>query len=62
MTSTRTLLAAALSAAALSACVVAPARPYAYAEPGVTVDVAPPAPYVEAVPVEIGRASCRERV
>ena len=39
---------------ALSACVVAPVgRPYAYAPAGefIVADVAPPAPYVEVVPV-----------
>jgi YXWGXW repeat-containing protein len=50
----RTLALAAACSAALSACVVAPVgRPYAgYAPAGqVVVDVAPPAPYYEAVPV-----------
>lgn len=52
----------ALAAASLSACVVAPhprrvvyAEPIpagvGYEQPGVVVDIAPPAPYVEVVPV-----------
>ena len=49
------LVLAALSALALSACVVAPYPRYAVAaEPGYegpVVDVAPPSPYVEVVPV-----------
>ncbi|HEY2189218.1 MAG TPA: hypothetical protein VGH48_11710, partial [Caldimonas sp.] len=52
--SIRTLVAAAAcSAAALSACVVAPvAQPYGYGPgPDVITDVAPPAPYYEPVPV-----------
>ncbi|MDQ6627125.1 MAG: hypothetical protein M3Z29_01545 [Pseudomonadota bacterium] len=43
----------ALSVASLSACVVAPARPYGYAVPAgevIYADVPPPAPYVEVVP------------
>ncbi len=55
MSTSKVIAAAALCAATLSACVVAPARPYAYAyEPAgevVVTDVAPPAPYVETVPV-----------
>ncbi len=50
----RLLAVAALCCAALSACVVAPVgRPYGYGPggPGVVVDVAPPAPYYEQVPV-----------
>ena len=54
--SIRTFALAALSSAALCACVVAPAgRPYGYgyapAGEVVVADVAPPAPYYEAVPV-----------
>jgi len=44
----------ALPLAALSACVVAPPRHVVYTEPGGVVaeaDIAPPAPYVETVPV-----------
>ncbi|HZV92234.1 MAG TPA: hypothetical protein VFF72_03400 [Caldimonas sp.] len=49
---TRTLvLAAAICSAGLSACVVTPARPYAYESGAVVTDVAPPAPYVETIPV-----------
>lgn len=49
----RKLAVAALCCAALSACVVAPVgRPYGYGYgSGVVVDVAPPAPYYEPVPV-----------
>lgn len=46
--------AAVCSAAALSACVVAPARPYAYGPPPgeiVVADVGPPSPYVETIGV-----------
>jgi hypothetical protein len=49
----RTFALAAVCSAALSACVVAPVgRPYGYAPTGevVVADLAPPAPYVEAVP------------
>jgi hypothetical protein len=54
MFASKTTLAAALCAAALTACVVAPARPYAYGPGGgevITADIAPPAPYVETIPV-----------
>ena len=46
------LIAIALVATTLSACVVAPARPYAYGPPGevVIANVPPPAPYVETLP------------
>ncbi|MDQ6685887.1 MAG: hypothetical protein M3Z16_12270 [Pseudomonadota bacterium] len=46
-------IAAALCASTLAGCVVAPARPYAYAPSGAVIvaDVAPPAPYAEVVPV-----------
>jgi hypothetical protein len=50
----RTLALAAACAATLSACVVAPVHhPYGYASGGqvIVADVAPPAPYYEAVPV-----------
>jgi len=51
--SSRTLVLAAVCAATLSACVVAPVgRPYGYAPAGqvIVTDVAPPAPYYETVP------------
>ncbi len=49
----RPLVLATLCCAALSACVVAPVgRPYGYGpSSGIVVDVAPPAPYYEPVPV-----------
>ena len=53
MSAIRSLSIAALCAATLSACVVAPARPYAYGPPPgemVIADVPPPAPYAEVVP------------
>jgi hypothetical protein len=55
MSKLKLLLVAAVSASALSACVVAPyprqAGYYPPAGASVVVDVAPPAPYAEAVPV-----------
>ena len=50
MSALKSLSIAALCAVTLSACVVAPARPYAYGPPAgevVITDVAPPAPYAE---------------
>jgi len=53
MSTSKVIIVAALCAATLSACVIAPARPYGYAPEGgvVVADVAPPAPYVETVPL-----------
>jgi hypothetical protein len=55
MNSPKVIIAAMLCAGALSACVVAPVQPYGYGYgpegEAVVTDVAPPAPYVETVPV-----------
>ena len=63
MPRTRLLIAALAATLSLSACVIAPyprrvvyaepvpANGASYEQPGVVVDVAPPAPYVEVVPV-----------
>jgi hypothetical protein len=51
MSNVKVIIAAALCAATLSACVVVPARPYVAPIGVVAVaDVPPPAPYVEVVP------------
>ncbi len=50
MSNARVIIAAALCAVALSACVVAPVRPYTPVGVVAVADVPPPAPYAEVVP------------